>query len=265
MYNQVQAVQAVRPVRPKPFSQVSEIVDTGFTFAFQPIVRMSDARLFGHEALVRGLKGESAAQVIERISPENRYCFDQACRMRALQVASNKGIDGDLHLNCSHVEPHNLELTLETTRECAVENGILPSRLILEFAHLPMLGSPRQLDNTRQRAHARGFMVLADNIGASEVGLKRLAVFRPDYAKLDPSLIRNIDTSKRRQAIVLGILATCRALKIEVIATGIEQHAEFEWMQQAGIRLAQGYLFARPALETQPVIEFTARNRKSAV
>lgn len=257
--------QAVRPIRTERFNEISDIVDTGFTFAFQPIVRLSDGRLFGHEALVRGLGGEPAGQVIERISAENRYCFDQACRMRALQVAAASAIDGDLHINCSHVEPHNLELTLDTTRECAVENGILPSRVILEFSHLPMLGNPKQLDNTRQRAHARGFMVLADNIGANEVGLKRLAVFRPDYAKLDPSLIRNIDTSQRRQAIVLGLIATCRALNTELIATGIEQQAELEWIRQAGIRLAQGYLFARPALESQPVIEFSNPNRKIAL
>ncbi|MFU8876529.1 MAG: EAL domain-containing protein [Wenzhouxiangellaceae bacterium] len=245
---------ALAPDHSESFNQVSDIVDTGFTFAFQPIVRMSDRRVLGHEALVRGLRGESAGQVIEAISTHNRYCFDQACRMRALQVAAANRIDGDLHLNCSHIQPHNLDLSLDTTSECAIENGVLPSRVVLEFDNLPMLGTPRQLNLTREQAHKRGFQVLADNIGSSEVGLKRLAVFRPDYAKLDRSLIRNIDSSQRRQAIVLGILATARALGIELIATGIENPAEFEWLRQAGVRLAQGYLFARPKLESAPPV-----------
>lgn len=247
--------QALASARLEPFNEVSNIVDTGFTFAFQPIVRMSDSRVLGHEALVRGLKGESAIQIIEAIATQNRYCFDQACRMRALQVAAESGIEGDLHLNCSHIQPHNLALSLDTTRECAIENGILPSRVVLEFGNLPMLGTPGQLDTARQQAHRRGFQVLADNVGASEVGLKRLAVFRPDFAKLDRSLIRGIDASPRRQAIVLGLQATCAALRIELVAAGIESQAEFGWLKQAGIRLAQGYLFARPKLESAPAVK----------
>lgn len=228
------------------FSDCTEVVDTGFSFAFQPVVDAHTRETVGHEALVRGLSGESAATVLEAIRPENRYYFDQACRMRALKAAARRGIDAAIHLNCSQISPDNLALSIDATVEAACENGIDPGRVVLEFGTLEMLGNPRQLDKAREMAHDAGLKVLADNVGVGEVGLKRLAVFRPDFAKLDRSLIRGIESSARRQAIVHGVNATCRALNIDVIATGVEREQEMGWLRTAGIRLAQGFYFAHP-------------------
>jgi len=229
------------------FSDCGEAVDTGFSFAFQPIVEIRSRRVVGNEALVRGMAGESAATVIDAIRPENRYYFDQACRMRALKAAAKRGINGDLHLNCSQISPDNVGLSIDATLECAREHRIARERVVLEFSNLEMLGNPRQLDKARQMAHASGMRVLADNVGSGEVGLKRLAVFRPDLAKLDRSLVRGINGSARRQAIVHGVVATCRALGIGLIATGIEREQELDWLTNAGLEMAQGFYFARPS------------------
>ncbi|MGB0514462.1 MAG: EAL domain-containing protein [Wenzhouxiangellaceae bacterium] len=230
-------------------SHLDEAVDAGFSFAFQPILSLETSRIVAHEALVRGLGGESSASVIAAIRPENRVSFDQACRIRALAVAAQVGVNGDIHLNCSQISSGNLEQSLRTTRDAALKAGIHPRRVVLEFGNLELLGDPRSLDRARHRAHEMGMRVLADNIGISEVGLKRLAVFRPDQAKLDRSIVRGINSSPRRQAIVLGILATCRALGIKVIAGGVELSPERDWLAAAGVTRAQGYLFARPAFE----------------
>lgn len=229
------------------FNDCGEVVDTSFGFAFQPLVEIKTGEIVGHEALVRGLAGESAASVIEAIRPENRYYFDQACRMRALSAAARRGITSVLHLNCSEISPENLAISIDATVECARKHRIDPGRIVLEFGNLEMLGNPRQLDKAREMAHAAGLRVLADNLGVGEVGLKRLAVFRPDFAKLDRSLIRGIDSSARRQAIVQGVIATCKALGIEPIATGIERREELSWLESAGLKLAQGFLFGHPS------------------
>ena len=225
-----------------------DAVACGFRFAYQPIVRLDNIEVVGQEALVRGLGGESAVSVIDAIRPDNRYWFDQACRMRAIETAAAADLTHDLHLNGSQVTPANLAHTLQATRAAALDAGIDPRCIVLEFGNLELLGDPRSLDRVRLEAHSAGFRVLADNVGFSEVGLKRLAVFKPDFAKLDRSLIQGIDRSPRRQAIVLGIVALARALRIEIIAGGIETTAERDWLQSAGVELAQGYLFAEPCL-----------------
>lgn len=237
----------------------ADAVDAGFSFAFQPIVAMESLEILGHEALVRGLDGSSAASVISAIAPDNLYGFDQACRMRALELAARLAVDGDIHLNCSAIDPDNLPLTIEATRESVQRLDIEPSRVVLEFGNLERLGNPRQLDATRSQVERAGFRVLADNIGTLEVGLKRLVVFKPEYAKLDRSLIRGIPESPRRQAIVHGLVATCCALGIKLIAGGIETEGERSWLYSAGVRIAQGFLFARPEFERAPTSIMAAR------
>ena len=133
------------------FSDCTEVVDTGFSFAFQPVVDAHSREVVGHEALVRGLSGESAATVLEAIRPENRYYFDQACRMRALKAAARRGIHAAIHLNCSQVSPDNLALSIDATVEAAREHGISPRRVVLEFGNLEMLGNPRQLERVLPR------------------------------------------------------------------------------------------------------------------
>ncbi|PKL96242.1 MAG: hypothetical protein CVV18_02465 [Gammaproteobacteria bacterium HGW-Gammaproteobacteria-8] len=236
-------------------TNLDDAMDTGFSFAYQPIIALQSMRVVGQEALVRGLSGESAASVIAAIRADNQYWFDQACRLRAIATAARIGIGEDLHLNCSQITPDNLQRTLQSTRSAAIEAGIHPHRIVLEFGNLELLGDPRALDRVRQEAHAVGFRVLADNVGATEVGLKRLAVFKPDFAKLDRSLIQGIHRSPRRQAIVLGTMAAAAALKIDVIAGGVESSEEHGWLQSAGIDLVQGYLFAQPAFERAPGLD----------
>ena len=56
--------------------------------AFQPIYSVAGARVWGYEALVRGLAGEGAFSVLSSISIDQRHRFDQACRVKAIELAS---------------------------------------------------------------------------------------------------------------------------------------------------------------------------------
>ena len=73
----------------------------GFAFemAFQPIVDVASQRIWGHEALVRGPNGESAASILANVTEDNRYRFDQACRVKAIEAAGRLFDDEDLRLS----------------------------------------------------------------------------------------------------------------------------------------------------------------------
>ena len=60
----------------------------GFTMAFQPIVNLAKGEVFAHEALVRGPEQQGAGAILSLVNEENRYAFDQACRVRAIEMAS---------------------------------------------------------------------------------------------------------------------------------------------------------------------------------
>ena len=75
------------------------------------------------------------------------------------------------------------------------------------------------------------------------------------------NLIRNIDTDRVRRAIVTGIVAMANALPVTLLAEGVETELEFATLRDLGIRLFQGYLFAKPALRALPPVRdrFTAQ------
>jgi EAL domain-containing protein (putative c-di-GMP-specific phosphodiesterase class I) len=76
-----------------------------------------------------------------------------------------------------------------------------------------------------------------------------LAKFQPDLIKIDMELVRNIASSPAKQAIISGIIGIAAELGIEVLAEGVEDQAELAALSEAGIRLFQGYLFAKPDIE----------------
>jgi EAL domain-containing protein (putative c-di-GMP-specific phosphodiesterase class I) len=98
----------------------------------------------------------------------------------------------------------------------------------------------------------QGFKTAIDDFGAGFSGLALLAEFQPDIIKLDMGMVRNVDEDVVRATIVKGVVDTARALGIEIIAEGIETEAELGSLQQMGIHLFQGYLFAKPAFEALP-------------
>ena len=67
-------------------------------------------------------------------------------------------------------------------------------------------------------------------------------------------LVRGIDASAPKQAIVAGVVSICAALGMRVLAEGIETPAERDCLRGAGISLMQGYLFCRPAFKALGVI-----------
>ncbi|MDR8092985.1 EAL domain-containing protein, partial [Burkholderia gladioli] len=70
--------------------------------------------------------------------------------------------------------------------------------------------------------------------------------------KLDIELVRRVDADPVCQHIVRGVLAICRDLGIRVIAEGVETPLERDFLLAEDVVLMQGYLFARPGLESLP-------------
>ena len=64
-----------------------------FSMAFQPIIDVETARVYAYEALVRGINKESAGMVLSKVTEENRYAFDQNCRVKAITLAKQLGLD----------------------------------------------------------------------------------------------------------------------------------------------------------------------------
>jgi EAL domain-containing protein (putative c-di-GMP-specific phosphodiesterase class I) len=230
------------------------------TMAFQPIIDVRTRQVFAYEALVRGTGGEGAGQILSQVNPDNRYAFDQSCRRTAVALAARLQMPCFVSINFLPNAVYKAATCIRATLEAAREHGFPTSRLIFEITENEELVDKEHLKDIIREYRRQGFRTAIDDFGAGYAGLNLLAEFQPDIIKLDMALVRAIDADPVRQAIVRGILGVCETLRIEVIAEGVETHAEFQVLQAMGVHLFQGYLFAKPGFEALPEVAWPAQD-----
>ncbi|WP_345061926.1 EAL domain-containing protein [Acidovorax lacteus] len=240
--------QACRDQRLLPFE---------FSMAFQPIMDLRQNRPFAYEALVRGPQGEPAATVLSQVDDENRYRFDQACRVKAIELASRLGLadlpDCRLSINFLPNAVYRAETCIRATMEATHTFAFPHNRIMFEVTEGEQLTNGAHLRSIFDEYRRQGLMTAIDDFGAGYAGLTMLAQFQPHVLKIDMELIRNVHEDPVRQAIVAGIALVCQRLNIDLVAEGVETHAESSYLSQLGIYLQQGYLFARPGWESLPL------------
>lgn len=226
----------------------AEPLNFNFTFAYQPIVELSTRSIFGHEALVRGPNGESAFSVLSQVNDENRYVFDQACRVGAIKGAAQLGIKEFLSINFLPNAVYNPKACIQATFAAAREHNFPIRRIIFEVTEGEEVQDRPHLVNIFHEYRKFGFQTAIDDFGAGYAGLTLLSEYQPDIVKIDMELVRGIDGSSAKRAIVRGIASICGELNVRVLAEGIETISERDCLRDIGIDLMQGYLFCKPAL-----------------
>jgi EAL domain-containing protein (putative c-di-GMP-specific phosphodiesterase class I) len=227
----------------------NEELDFDFSYAYQPIVDFHARNIFAHEALVRGINGESAASVLAKVNDKNRYRFDQSCRIKAVKGAAKLGMLELLSINFLPNAVYQPAACIRSTFEAAQKYNFPKERIIFEVVEGENISDRRHLINIFEEYRRFGFRTAIDDFGAGYAGLNLLAEFQPDIVKIDMDLVRNVNASKPKQAIVEGIVYMCRQLGIKVLAEGIETKAERDFLVSSGVDYFQGYLFCKPTFE----------------
>jgi EAL domain-containing protein (putative c-di-GMP-specific phosphodiesterase class I) len=223
-----------------------------FTMAFQPIVDVVDKTVWGYEALVRGMNGDGAATVLAAVNDDNRYKFDQACRVKAIELAGAKmpkDSKAKLSINFMPNAVYEPAACIKASLAAAKRARFDPSRLMFEFTENEKVADPAHIENIVASYKRMGFTTALDDFGAGYAGLGLLARFQPDLIKIDMELVRGVEASPARRSIIRAILQIAQDLDIIILAEGVETLAEVQALKDAGVRLFQGYFFARPEVE----------------
>lgn len=221
------------------------------TMAFQPIVDIGTGRVFGYEALVRGIDGRSAGDVLSGVSPDMIYKFDQTCRVTAIELAGRLFSPDDgarLSINFMPNAVYEPRACIRLTLATAMKTGFPLDRIIFEFTENEELDTKHILHILRTYRDM-GFKTAIDDFGSGHSGLGLLSHFQPDIVKLDMDMIRGIDTDPVRRTIVKHTLRMLEELNIVPLCEGVETVGEMSALRDLGVSLIQGYLLAKPSFE----------------
>ncbi len=222
--------------------------------AFQPIVDTRRRDVFAWQATIQG--PDASPPGIQAMAPEEVYAFDLACRVGVMERATHLGMTERLAIRFAPRSIYAPDVHIRHTVDAARRLGFPSDRLIFEVSEEERVMDPEHFVDSLGRYRSRGLATALDNYGAGYAGLSLLADFQPDLIKLDSGLVRDIHINRVKRSIAAGTVTTARALGTLIIAQGVECRDELDVLQELGIHLFQGNLFARPALETLPQPHF---------
>jgi diguanylate cyclase (GGDEF)-like protein len=230
---------------------VASLLSSGkIVSALQPIVRLVNDTVIGYEALARfppRARVRTPDQLFGAAAALNmQSAVDLACVRAALQAASNIG-EADLFVNVligTLVDQRGVAALDKAIDDARVD----PTSVVLEFSEREPVPDLALLQRIAAELRARGFRIAVDDAGAGHASMRVIAELRPEFIKVDRSLITAIDADRARRALVVALLSFSGHIGARVIAEGIETQREQETLQSLGVQFGQGWLLGRPVL-----------------
>jgi len=178
--------------------------------------------------------------------------LDAICVEKILARAVDLPPDALLFLNLTPQSLVHDLLTGTILLEAVISAGLKPSRVVLEITERSIVKLAEVVQKARF-LQQMGFRIALDDAGAGNAGLEMLSQLSVDFVKIDRAVVVNAFTDQAAHSVFVGITTIARELHISVVAEGIESAEMLEFVQQAGVQCAQGYLLGRPS-EAIPAI-----------
>ena len=224
---------------------------------YQPVVRLSDRRQVGVEALVRWERpGEGlvhpddfidVAEDTGLIVPLGAWVIEEALRSAAAWPEPVRGGRLEVAVNLS---PRQLAAPglLDRITGLFDRTGVDPSTICFEVTESALVIDEELAISTLERLKSLGVRIAIDDFGTGHATLDHLRRFSmADVLKIDRSFVVGLDSpGGQERAIVSASVALAHSLGIEVVAEGVETEEQLRSVIELGCDMAQGYLLGPP-------------------
>ncbi len=238
---------------------------------YQPIVDLDSMRLFGFESLIRwnhptrGLVPPNEFIPISEdtglILPMTLWILRTSClQMVEWQRKSpqNKNLVVSVNLSGKHFAQKDL---VEQIRKILIETEMNPACLKLELTESAVMENAESVITMTKQIRELGVQLSIDDFGTGYSSLSYLHRFPINTLKVDRSFVNSMEDGSENGEIVRTVIALAKALRLNVVAEGIETIHQLHQLQMLGCEYGQGYLFSRPVPveEAERLIDDAAR------
>lgn len=226
------------------------LLTDGFVFYYQPIVSLVSGLTVAHECLIR-LEGDriyNGEQIIRAATLRDAMRdFDHYARAKAIRMAARQRRRGrKLFVNLFPSSAGDAGAFLAESEAVLAVAGLSASDVVFELVECDTTMSVARLKNLAQDFREHGFQFALDDLGTGTNTLDAVYELRPDYIKLDKSIVWNLADPERAR-LARRTVEIADQFGLEVIAEGIESVEMAARVRELGVRMVQGYYFGRPA------------------
>lgn len=226
------------------------IKDKKITPVYQPIVNLKTGMIMGYEALSRGPVGSplhSPTKLFSIAIETNRLLpLEQVCREAALNQMTALGINQRLFLNMNAAVIKDPNFRGGLTKAFLIENNLNPAQVTFEITERTAITDFESFTKSLNHYRQQGYSIAVDDAGAGYSSLEAITTLRPNYIKLDRSIVHDVDKDPLKQAMVDAMSRLAAVINSQIIAEGIENADELAILISKGVHYGQGYFLARP-------------------
>jgi len=226
-----------------------------FSLHFQPQLDLASGRIIGAEALLRWeslprgpvppAQFIPVAEETGLIVPIGEWVIEAACRqLRAWLDAGLQPVKVAVNLSPRQFSQHLPHIVMAHL----ANYGVPPCLLELEITESMLMHSADSVVAMMREFADAGIAMSLDDFGTGYSSLSYLKRFPIDTLKIDQSFVRGIPDDINDSAIAEAIIGMAKALRLRVIAEGVENEAQLNFLRDAGCDEIQGYWFSRPVV-----------------
>ncbi|EOI3530342.1 EAL domain-containing protein [Cronobacter dublinensis] len=214
---------------------------------YQPIIRLADGKPTGAEALIRWPQPDGSMLTPDIFIPlaEQTGLIGPLTRQLVHNVLHDLGDwlrthpQQHISINISAFDLHEPQF-VDMFSEALAENGVAPSQLALEITERgfadPSLSGP-----VIERLRAAGHAIYIDDFGTGYSSLSYLEDLNVDILKIDKSFVDALEY----KTVTPHIIEMAKTLKLEMVAEGVENESQAQWLREHGVQYAQGWLYSK--------------------
>ena len=234
--------------------------DEQFELYFQPVLAIRDGHVLGAEALLRWHHPDKGIIAPADFLPYIENCalmlkldawvLSESCRLLgSIQSDPDLQPPDCLAVNISHQQFHQQDF-VDRVQQILMETGADPRRLQLEITETVLIKEARDSVQRMEELKQLGIRFAIDDFGTGYSSLADLRQLPIDTLKIDRSFVRDIAADPNDAAIVRAILSMARHIGLTVIAEGVEDREQLQFLRAADCTYYQGYL-GRPPLSEE--------------
>jgi EAL domain-containing protein (putative c-di-GMP-specific phosphodiesterase class I) len=217
---------------------------------YQPIMRLSDGRVFGYEALTRCPEGslfDGPLSLFQFAEKNNQaFALDRLAREKAIRHCPSLSTSQKIFINVTMGIINDPHFVSGQTVRWLNDRGLYPGQVVFELTERSSIDDFEAAKKILAHYRSQGYEIAIDDAGAGYSSLQSIVELSPDYIKVDRSLVKMADKDEMKKHMLRTFVRFAKKMNIRTVAEGIERPEELRLLRAMGFDYGQGYLIGRP-------------------